>query len=89
MEVPRLGVALELQLQQHQIRAASVTDTTAHSNARSLTYRAGPGIQPASSWILVGFVTTEPQGELSFLFFFLSFFLFFLFIYLFIYLLAF
>ena len=25
---------------------------------------AGPGIEPESSWISVGFVTTEPQGEL-------------------------
>ena len=23
-----------------------------------------PGIEPASSWIRVGFVTAEPQGEL-------------------------
>ena len=50
-----------------------------HSNARSelwlwltpqlmatldpLTHWAGPGIEPPSSWIPVGFVTTEPQGE--------------------------
>ena len=40
------------------------TPTTAHSNARSLTYLAKPGIKAASSWILVGFVTAEPQGEL-------------------------
>ena len=24
----------------------------------------GPGIEPASSWILVEFITAEPQGEL-------------------------
>ena len=42
----------------------SATYTTVHSNARSLTHRAGPGIELASSWILVGFVTTEPRQEL-------------------------
>ena len=44
---------------QHQIRATSVTYTTAHGNARSLTHLARPGIKPASSWIL-GFVSAEP-----------------------------
>ena len=58
MEVPRLGVKSELQLpQQHQIRAASVTYTTAHSNAGSLTHWMRPGIKPASSQILVGFLS--------------------------------
>ena len=28
-------------------------------------------MEPATSWILVGFVTTEPQQELLFFFFFL------------------
>ena len=37
---------------------------TAHGNARSLTHWEGPGIEPESSWILVGFVSAEPQGEL-------------------------
>ena len=36
-----------------------------HSNARSLTHGAGPGIEPASSWILDGFVNAEPQWELQ------------------------
>ena len=54
MVVPRLGVKLELKLPPY---------TTAHGKARSLTYWVGPGIQPASSWILVGFVTTEPQWK--------------------------
>ena len=47
-----------------QNRAMSVTYTSAHSNARSLTQRVGPGIKPAFSWTLVGFVSTEPQWEL-------------------------
>ena len=38
--------------------------TTAHSNAGSLTHWATPEIEPTSSWILVGFVTNEPQWEL-------------------------
>ena len=40
------------------------TYTTAHSNAGSLTHWAGPGIEPASSRIPVGFVSTAPQWEL-------------------------
>ena len=53
------------QPQQYQIQAASVTYTTAQGNAISLTHWARPGIKPTSSWILVGFVTTEPQRELQ------------------------
>ena len=40
------------------------TYTTAHGNAGSLTHLARPGIELASSWILVGYITTEPQWEL-------------------------
>ena len=46
------------QPRQHWIRAASVTYAPACSNARSLTPRARPGMEPASSWILVGFLTS-------------------------------
>ena len=65
--VPRLGVESELQLlaypqpQQYQIRAASVTYTTAYVNTGSLTHWVRPGIKHASSWMLVRFVSTEPQ----------------------------
>ena len=52
------------QPQQHRIQATSVTCTTDHGNARSLTDWAKPGIEPASSWILVRFVSTEPWREL-------------------------
>ena len=38
---------------------------TAHSNTGSLTHRARPGIEPASSWILVRFASVGPQWELS------------------------
>ena len=62
MEVPRLWV--ESQPQQCQIWATPATNTTAHSNVRSLTHWAWSRIEPVSSWILVGFVTTEPQWEL-------------------------
>ena len=41
-----------------------MTYTTAHGNTRSLTHWARPGIKPTSSWMLVGFVTAEPQWEL-------------------------
>ena len=71
MEVPGLGVILELELPAYGT-ALAMTDpsricdlhTTAHSNAGSLTHWTGPGIELASSWILVRFVSTEPQGEL-------------------------
>ena len=61
MEVTRLGVKLELQLQafttaqQCQIWAAAVIYTVACGNTRSLTCWARPGVEPASLWILVGF----------------------------------
>ena len=51
------------QPQQHWIWTASAIYATAHSNTRSLTQRARPGIEPESSWILFGFITTEPGWE--------------------------
>ena len=63
---PRLGVELELQLLAYaratatqdpsHVCSASATYTTAHGNAGSLTYRARPGIKPATSWFLVSFI---------------------------------
>ena len=70
MEVPRLGVESELQLpayptaQQHGIWAVSANHTTGHGNSRSLTHWVRPGIEPTSSWTLVGFVSAEPQQVL-------------------------
>uniref|UniRef100_A0A8D1LLG9 von Willebrand factor A domain-containing protein 8 n=1 Tax=Sus scrofa TaxID=9823 RepID=A0A8D1LLG9_PIG len=55
MEVPRLGVELDLQLP---------ACTTAHSNAGSLTHWVRPGMEAVSSWMLVRFVSAEPQQEL-------------------------
>ena len=71
LEVPRLGVKLELQL---------LTYTTTYTAKEDLSHRcdlhhsswehqilnhwARPGIKPTSSWILVGLITAEPQGEL-------------------------
>ena len=46
------------------IQAASANYTTVHGNTGSLTHWARKGIKPASSWILVGFVSTEPWWEL-------------------------
>ena len=56
--------------QPRRIWAASLTYTTAHGNARSLTRWVRPGIKPATSLFLVGFVnhwaTTEtPTNVLS------------------------
>ena len=60
MEVPRLGVKSELRLPAY---------ATAHSNTGSLMHWTRPGIKPEFSWLLVRFVTAEPQWELLFLFF--------------------
>ena len=64
VEVPRVGVELELQLPAYTTATATldlshICDlwSTGHSNAGSLTHRARPGIEPVSSWILVGFTT--------------------------------
>ena len=60
MYVPRLGVKLEPQLPHPQPCKScdmSMTCTTAHGNTRSLTHWVRPGIESASSWILVGFLT--------------------------------
>ena len=73
MEIPRLGVQLELQLpayttaiEQCQIQATSATYTTAHGNTGSfLTHRVRPGIEPEFSWILVSFITAAPPQELQ------------------------
>ena len=44
------------QPQQRGTKAMSVTYTTAHGNASSLTHWARPGIEPTTSWLLVGFI---------------------------------
>ena len=41
------------------------TATTAHGNAGTLTHQARPGIEPTTSWLLVGFIYAEPQWELG------------------------
>ena len=41
-----------------------MTYATAHGNSISLNHLSRPGLEPASSWILVGLVTIEPQQEL-------------------------
>ena len=40
--------------------------STAHGNTRSSTQWAKPEMKPASSWILVEFVSTAPKWELHF-----------------------
>ena len=66
MEVPRLGLnwncsCQHTQPQQCQIQAVSANYTATHGSARSLTHCARPGIEPTTSWILVGFMTTQPH----------------------------
>ena len=52
------------QPQQLRIQALSATYTAGHSSAGFLTHRGRPAFNPKSSWILVRFITTEPQWKL-------------------------
>ena len=52
------------QTQQCQIQAESGIYTTAHGNSGSLTHWARSGIEPTTSWFLVGLVFIEPRWEL-------------------------
>ena len=42
-----------------RIRATAVSLHHGHSNAGSSTHWPGPGMEPTSSWVLVGFITAE------------------------------
>ena len=70
MEVPRLGIKSELQLPAYTTATATRDPshicnlTIAHGNTRSLTHWKRPGIEHASSWILVRFISAEPWREL-------------------------
>ena len=52
------------QPQQCQIWAMSVTYSTAHSNVGSLPQWVRPGMEPASSWLLIRCVSAEPRRAL-------------------------
>ena len=63
MEVPRLGV--EWSYSTAVLDPSCICDLHhAHGNTGSLVHCARPGIEPASSWILVRFISPEPQQEL-------------------------
>ena len=70
MEVPRLGVQLELQLLAHT--TATAMPDPSHlchlhqrsCNAGSLTHCVRPEIEPATSWFLIRFVSAAPLWEL-------------------------
>ena len=51
--------------EQCQIQAMSVTYNIAHGNTGSLTWWSKPGVEPATSWFLVGFISDVPQQELQ------------------------
>ena len=70
MEVPRLGVESELLA---YTTAAAMPDPSHICDSHHSPWQhwilnplkfPGPGTKPVSSWILVGFVTAEPQWEL-------------------------
>ena len=75
MEVPRLAVKLELQLPCYTIATATWNPGRMyiwhHSSQQCWIPNpwARPGIEPASSWILVSFFSTEPWQELQVLVF--------------------
>ena len=66
MDVPRLGVELQLKLPSYATATAmpDLSHVRAEGNARSPTHWVRPGIKPTSSWILVEFVSASPQWEL-------------------------
>ena len=45
--------------------SSSAACTTAHGNVGSITHWVRPGIKPASSWMLVRFISAEPRWELQ------------------------
>ena len=59
------------QSQQHQILTTSATYTTAHGTAGSLAHWARPGIEPATSWLLVGFISAVLRQECPIFLFFI------------------
>ena len=61
MEVPRLGVKLELKLPAY---ATATPDLSHICDLTQLTATPRPRIKPASSWILVRLATTVPLQEL-------------------------
>ena len=48
-----------------RIGAVAASLHNSHSNAGSLTHWARPGIEPATSWFLIGFVSATPWWELQ------------------------
>ena len=71
MEVSKLGVKMELQLPAYAYTTATWDLScicelypTAQGNARSPAHWVRPGVEHASSWILVGFIGAAPQWEL-------------------------
>ena len=55
MAFPRVGVQSELQLPAY---------ATAMQDLSRVAHRVRPGIEPATSWFLVGFISAVPQQEL-------------------------
>ena len=64
MAITSLGVESELQLPATTTRDPSCVYSIAYGNAQSRGRWARPGINLTASWILVGFVSAEPQQEL-------------------------
>ena len=70
LEVPRLGAESELQSPAYATASAKpdlscVCDRYHNSGQHGIPGpRVRPGIEPASSWILVRFISTEPRQEL-------------------------
>ena len=68
MEVPRLGVSSELQLLAYATATATrdlscICDLHPSSWQRQILNPLRPGIEPTTSWFLVGFISAAPRGE--------------------------
>ena len=69
MEAPRLGIESEQQLPTYTTATATPDPSHvcnlqhSHGHAGSLTHWARPGMEPASSWMPVRFISAAPQRE--------------------------
>ena len=68
-------VATSLRHSHSNVRSKPCLWPTPKLTATQILNRVRPGIEPTSSWLLVGFVTTEPQWELLYILFYILFYI--------------
>jgi len=67
-----VSAAYECSQARSWIRAIAASIHHSHSNAESLTHWARPGIEPASSWMIVRFISLNHNGNSKILLWFMS-----------------